>query len=88
MVADWINGSFEFAGSITAWLNVRQLLRDRQVAGVYGPAFYFFSIWGLWNLWYYPHLDQWMSFAGGLSITAGNLVWCALRLRYKWQGSK
>jgi hypothetical protein len=72
---DIINGSFEVAGSIMTWMNVRQVWRDRGHAGIYPPAIAVFFAWGFWNLFYYPHLGQWFSFLGGLSLVLANLMW-------------
>lgn len=75
MTPDMINGSFELMGAFFLLLNVRQLYRDKELNGVHWmPTFFFFS-WGLWNLYYYPSLDQWFSFFGGLMIALVNLVW-------------
>lgn len=72
---DLANGLFEFGGSIFTWLNVRQVHRDRGYAGIYLPGIVFFTSWGVWNLYYYPHLGQWWSFTGGLSIVTANCFW-------------
>ena len=82
MFGDTVNGLFEAVGSGCIWLNVRAILRDRQVRGVYWPVTAFFFAWGLWNLWYYPSLGQWWSFVGGLLICAGNIVWLWLAGRF------
>jgi hypothetical protein len=37
---------------------------------------------GFWNLFYYPHLDQWLSFAGGVLIVLANTVWIAMAVHY------
>ena len=79
---DLINGAFEFAGGFLLWGNVYKLHRDREVRGVYWPATAFFGVWGLWNCFYYPMLDQWASFYGGCFITAANVVWSVMALRY------
>jgi hypothetical protein len=80
---DLINGLFEFFGSGMLWRNVYQLHKDKEVKGVHwGPTAFFWS-WGLWNMYFYPHLDQWWSFAGGVSIVAANGVWLAQMLRYR-----
>ena len=79
---DLMNGLFEAIGGICIWFNVRAILRDRQVKGVYWPVTAFFFTWGIWNLWYYPSLHQWASFVGGLLIVAGNCVWLALAIRF------
>lgn len=80
--ADLTNGAFEFAGSLAVWMNVRALLRDREVKGVRVGVFVFFASWGVWNLYYYPSLGQWASFAGGVSIVVANVVWVVLAIRY------
>ena len=82
MTPDFINGIFEFVGSAFTWMNVRQIYRDKGHSGVYVPAIVFFMSWGLWNLYYYPHLDQPWSFHGGLSLVAANIAWVTLLLYY------
>lgn len=82
MLPDAINGLFEFIGGFLNWLNVRALYHDKEVRGVrIFPSFFFF-LWGIWNLYYYPHLDQWLSFTGGLVIVGGNAAWVALAVYY------
>lgn len=80
---DLINGGFELIAAFAQAVNVRQLLRDRQVRGVDWRVTAFFTSWGLWNLFYYPHLDQWLSFVGGLALVLVNAVWVAMALRYE-----
>ena len=82
MTPDIINGLFEFVGSVALWRNVAQLYRDKHVAGVHWTATGFFMVWGYWNLYYYPQLDQWWSFAGGVSIVTANTVWLVQMLYY------
>jgi hypothetical protein len=85
--ADLINGSFEFVGSLMLWRNVAQLYRDKMVRGVHWSATGFFAAWGYWNLFYYPHLGQWLSFSGGVSIVAANTIWLGQMLYYIKKGS-
>jgi hypothetical protein len=79
---DVVNGAFEVGGSLLTWMNVRQVYKDKGYAGVYPPAIILFFAWGLWNLWFYPHLGQWISFYGGASLVAANACWGALMIRY------
>lgn len=81
-VPDLTNGLFEFVGSAVLWKNVHQLYRDKQVRGVHWTATGFFAAWGYWNLYYYPSLEQWWSFAGGCSIVLANSVWFIQMLYY------
>lgn len=72
---DIINGTFESAGGFFILLSVRKLHYEKVVRGVSWIHAAFFSTWGYWNLFYYPHLDQWMSFFGGAFLVAVNTVW-------------
>lgn len=85
---DLINAAFEFGGSIFTWMNAYHLYKDRQVKGVFSPAFIFFAIWGLWNLFYYPHLDQMLSFYAGIILVVGNVLWCIMYFYLKAKRKK
>lgn len=74
-IPDLINGLFEAVGGITGFLNCWQLYKDKEVKGVVWQLTVFFSAWGLWNLYYYPLLGQWLSFWGGCLIVLSNTVW-------------
>jgi len=82
MSPDLINGLFELCGAAFIALHIRQIRRDKKVAGVSIPAIIFFTSWGFWNLFYYPHLEQWLSFTGGLAIVVTNMVWVGYLLYY------
>lgn len=82
MSADLLNGGFEFVGSLMLWRNVLQLYHDKIVRGVHWTATGFFAAWGYWNLFYYPHLAQWWSFAGGVSLVTANTLWLGQMLYY------
>lgn len=80
--ADMTNGLFEALGAIAIFGHVRRVLKDKAVAGVSILSVVFFAAWGFWNLYYYPHLDQWLSFAGGVAIVLGNVCWITGMLYY------
>ena len=80
--ADLINGAFELSGGFFIWLSVRRTLRDKYVAGVDWMTTAFFAAWGWWNLYFYPSLDQWASFAGGVFIVIMNTTWVVLLIYY------
>jgi hypothetical protein len=81
-MADFINGMLELGGAAFMTMDVRQILRDREVRGVYWPARGFFAVWGLWNLYYYPSLGQWWSTVAGASLVTVNIVWLVLVWRF------
>lgn len=74
-IPDLINGVFEFGISIPLAKGVMMLRADRVVKGFYWPTIVWTTAWGLWNLFYYPHLDQWLSFIGGLIVVSVNITW-------------
>lgn len=76
-------GLFEFGGGFAIWGNVLKLLKDKMVRGINFKSVVFFTAWGVWNLYYYPFLGQWIAFWCGLSIAAGNVVWLSLAWRYR-----
>lgn len=83
MTPDMINGGFEFAAGVAILNHCFTLWRDRCVAGVSTASVAFFSVWGVWNIFYYPHLDQFWSCAGGVFVTLANTVYVALLLRFR-----
>jgi hypothetical protein len=79
---DAVNAAFELAGGLFILLSVLKLHRDKQVRGVSWVHVSFFALWGYWNLFFYPHLDQWLSFAGGLVIVTANTLWVVQLIYY------
>lgn len=86
MTPDFINGLFEFFGGVLLWLNVRRLWRDRSVKGVSWVPVVFWAAWGAWNLFFYPAVGCWWSFAGGLFVVTANAAWLVLLLWVKRRG--
>lgn len=80
---DLINGAFELGCSYFTCRNAWQMHLDKKLRGVYWGLFAFTTAWGIWNLHYYPHLDQWFSFVGGIFVVSGNLAWLVLAWRYR-----
>lgn len=80
---DLTNAAFEFFGGFAIWRHVRRLRIDKQIRGADTWATVFFAAWGVWNLFYYPHLGQWASFFAGLNVVAANTAWVILMWRYR-----
>ena len=75
---DLVNGLFEMIGGLILWMNVHRLYRDRRVSGVSVAPVVFWSAWGFWNLWFYPAVSCWWSFAGGIVVVLANVAWLVL----------
>jgi len=80
---DHINGAFETVGGLICWLNFLRLRKDKEVKGIDWRVSAFFATWGWWNLFYYPSLAQWASFAGGCLLVLGNTAWVLQALKYR-----
>lgn len=81
---DTFNALLELIGSILTWRNAWQLWIDREIRGVYWPMPIFFTAWGFWNLYYYPPLNQWLSFYAGLLLVMGNVLWVIMAAHLKY----
>ena len=80
---DFVNGSFElFAGGFVL-LSVRKTLATRSSGGASWVTVAFFSSWGWWNLFYYPHLGQPWSTIGAIFVCAANCAWAALLWKFR-----
>jgi hypothetical protein len=80
---DLINAGFETVAGVAVLNHCWTLHQDKQVRGVSVASTALFFLWGLWNLYYYPHLDQFWSFAGGVFITLANLLYVGMLLQYR-----
>ena len=82
-VPDLINGSFEtFAGGAVLG-HVRSIYLNKGYSGVSVKAFVFFTLWGYFNLFYYPHLGQIISFVGGISVVSANTLLLYMLYKYR-----
>ncbi len=79
---DIVNGLFELFGAPFILLSVIKLYRQKKVRGVSWAAAGFFTCWGYWNLFYYPHLGQWCSFVGGVALVIVNTIWLCQLIYY------
>jgi len=88
LVPDLINASFELLGGFFILNHCRVLYKTKFVAGVSILSTVFFFLWGVWNIYYYPHLGQWLSFFGGIFIVIGNFVWISMMIFYNKNSSR
>lgn len=80
---DFVNGWFEGLAGLFQLSNCWRIYSDKQVRGVNKSVTAFFTLWGCWNLFFYPNLGQWFSFYGGMSIVLANCLWIFLALKYR-----
>jgi uncharacterized membrane protein YfcA len=81
-LADLFNGLFECGAGFAAYLNCWRLFQDKEVKGIAVGSIVFFTLWGAYNLFFYPAKDLWWSFYGGLVVFSGNVLWIVLLIYY------
>jgi hypothetical protein len=74
-MADIINGLFEAFAALFILNHCRVLWQTKQPHGVSLLSTFFFTVWGVYNVWYFPHLGQMFSFYCGISVVIANLCW-------------
>jgi fumarate reductase subunit C len=79
---DTVNGLYEMLGGLFLLYNCFVLYKHKQVRGISAVPVAFFTTWGIWNLWYYPSLNQWLSFSGGCLIVVANMIWITMMIYY------
>lgn len=77
-----VNASFEAGAGLAVLAHCARLYVDKEARGLSIPAVLFFAVWGGWNIFYYPHLGQFWSLAGGIFVTLANLIYLALLVTY------
>ncbi len=82
MIQDLVNGLFEGAGGLFILSSIIALWRSKTVSGISWLHIGYFSVWGAWNLYYYPHLGQTLSFWGGIGVFVTNTVYLAMLICY------
>jgi len=81
---DLINGSFELLGGPFIFFSIIKLYKYKVANNISLLHPLFFSMWGLWNLYYYPYLNQFFSFLGGIMIFSMNITWLLQIFYYRY----
>lgn len=80
---DAINGTFELSAGFFVLNHCRVLYRHKEARGVSLLSVIFFTVWGLWNPYYYSALNQPLSFYGGLFVCAANALYVGMMVSYR-----
>ncbi len=85
MTPDTINALFETLAGFFILLSILRLRRDRIVRGISITHVIFFWFWGAWNIYYYPHLGQFLSTLGATLVLMFNTIWTMMIIYYNWE---
>jgi len=80
--ADFINGMFELLGGVAIWISVVKLYEEKMVRGIHWAHVAFFTLWGAWNLYFYPYYGAMFSFWAGLFLFTSNTIYVILLIFY------
>ena len=80
--ADNVNGTYETIGGLFMLANCIKVYKDKEVKGISLTSAMFFCSWGLWNIVYYPSLNQWMSTIGAILLAFFNTTWLCQAIYY------
>jgi len=75
MTPDLINALFELGGAFAIAFSIKMLYNDRLVRGVSWIHVSFFFLWGMWNLYFYPAVDAYLSFYAGILLATANGIY-------------
>ena len=79
---DMMNGFFEGFGGLMILNHCRAIYRDKLVRGVSIISTVFFFAWGIFNVYFYKHLDQPYSWYAGIFMMCCNCVYVYLLVYY------
>lgn len=79
---DMVNAGFEAGAGLAVLAHCARLYQHKEARGLSIPAVVFFTGWGVWNMYHYPHLGQFWSLAGGIFVTLANAIYLAMLVAY------
>jgi len=85
LTPDMVNSLVELGGAWFTWRNAWQLFKDKSLSGVYWPTNLFFTLFGVWNLYYYTSIAQPYSFYAAILLTMGNATWVAMAINLRFK---
>jgi hypothetical protein len=82
-MADLINALFEGLAGFFILASIRDAWKSRQAIGIHPLHVAYFTAWGFWNLYYYAHLDQWLSWACGILVAIVNSFYLYTVIKFR-----
>lgn len=82
LTPDLINGLFEGFGGLMILNHCRALYNHKYVRGVSVVSTIFFFLWGIFNVYFYKHLNQPFSWWAGIFMTCCNFLYVYLLVYY------
>jgi hypothetical protein len=80
---DLINFFFGVFGALLAYQNIREAKKHNKIQGVHWYSTFFFSSWGIWNIYFYSSLELYLSVLGSICIVLVDFYWLYLYYKLK-----
>lgn len=80
---DFANACFEGFGSIFVLNHARVLMKHKIIRGVSVLSVAYFALWGVFNMFYYSHLEQAFSWYAGIAVLISNAFYLSLIVHYR-----
>jgi hypothetical protein len=82
-IADAVNGFFELVSAFMVYLHIRVIKKDKEVKGMSIVPIVFFTVWGFWNIFFYPYNGLYLSAIAGAVLALVNSYYFYLIMKYK-----
>jgi hypothetical protein len=84
MTLDQFNSIFPFIACTSHFLNIRKLLRDKQVLGVHWAAPLITYLGQISGIYFMYTLGQWYTMVGGATFFALSFTWYCMMIYYNY----
>jgi hypothetical protein len=79
---DGVNSAFISIGGWLVFLNCWQLFKDKLLSGVSIISLVFYTVWGMFNAYYYLTLGKFEPMWAEVFISVGNLCYLYMAVKY------
>jgi uncharacterized protein with PQ loop repeat len=80
---DVINSSFKYTSGFFIIPTIWNLYQSKNAEGISFVHIFFFTPWGVWNLYYFRKMNQPLSMIANIFLVIMNLIWLILVINYK-----
>ena len=82
--SDLANGLLETIGGIMYMINIKVILKHKEVKGISLIPNIFYFLWAIFNLYFYSYNSLMFSFYGGIVLVIFSGIWLGLAVYYNY----
>lgn len=80
---DIINSGFKYTSGFFIIPTIYNLYKSKNAEGISFIHIFFFTLWGIWNLYYFRKMNQPLSMIANIFLVIMNFIWMAMVIYYK-----